>query len=155
LNKFGCVIIRPEVSSVGVGSRVFRTFLCDACGREVIAEENTAVDGYFIEVLQVHKGEQIHTDNVYACSAGCVERAVRDGLKRETLPEDQKITATQELWLRGQKFTPSSGIPILDATDRTTVIGTAHEIENYRPPAQKPDPLSPDWKPEFKGKPQR
>jgi len=53
---------------MGVGSRVFQTFLCDACGREVIAEEGQSVDGYYIEVLQVLGGQQNNSENVYACS---------------------------------------------------------------------------------------
>jgi membrane carboxypeptidase/penicillin-binding protein len=136
---------------VGVGSRVFTTFLCDGCGREIIANEGATVDGYVIEVLQIRNGQQVHTENVFACSDRCVERAVRDSLRRETLPEDQKLTATQELWLHGQQFTPAPGIPIVDLREQTHVIGTAHEISTYEPPEHKPpsrphDPLDPDWK---------
>lgn len=123
---------------MGVGSRVFVTFLCDGCGREVIAEEGVTVDGFFMEVMRVLGGEQISTDNVYACSDLCVERAIRDSIKREALPEEQKITATQELWLRGQSFRTNSEIPIVDAADQTRVIGTAQEIANYRPPNPSP-----------------
>lgn len=134
---------------MGVGSRTFTTFLCDACGREIIANEGAAVDGYVIEVLQIRNGQQIHTDNVFACSEPCVEGAVRGGLKREQLPEEEKLTATQELWLKGQQFTPAPGIPIVDMRDQTHVIGTAQEIANYKPPSprHKPeDPLDPNWK---------
>jgi membrane carboxypeptidase/penicillin-binding protein len=139
---------------MGVGSRTFTTFLCDACGREIIANEGAAVDGYVIEVLQIRNGQQIHTDNVFACSESCVGKAVNDSLKREVLPDEQKLTATQELWLRGQQFTPAPGIPIVDMRDETHVIGTAQEIRDYKPVvkqggASRPrpqDPLDPEWK---------
>jgi len=118
---------------MGVGSRVFQTFLCDACGREVIAEEGQSVDGYYIEVLQVLGGQQNNSENVYACSDLCVERAIRDALKREFLPPEQKITETQELWLRGQAFRTNPSLPVLDASDDTRVIGTAQVLSKPSP----------------------
>ena len=119
---------------MGVGSRTFQTFLCDACGREVIAEEGSSVDGFYLEVLKVQNGEQVASENVYACSEMCIERAVRDALKREALPEPQKITATQELWLKGQIYRTNPALPVYDAKDETRIIGTAHEIASYQPP---------------------
>lgn len=119
---------------MGVGSRTFQTFLCDACGREVIAEEGSSVDGFYLEVLKVQNGQQENSENVYACSEMCIERAVRDALKREALPEPQKITATQELWIKGRAFSTNPALPVYDVRDQTRVIGTAHEIANYKPP---------------------
>lgn len=145
---------------MGVGSRTFQTFLCDACGKEVIAEEGASVDGFYIEVLQVKNGKQVGTENVYACSDMCLETAIRDALKREALPIPAKLSATQELWLKGRKFnTPIAGLPIVDVKDETRVIGTAHEIASYQPSPVKrrepEDPLDPEWKPEFRGKGER
>ena len=143
---------------MGVGSRTFQTFLCDACGKEVIAEEGTSVDGFYISVQQVAGGKNLETENVFACSAMCIDRAVRDALKRETLPPEKKLTETQELWLRGRQFATNPSIPIYDASDATRFIGTAQEIVSYR---SKPSPepidslLDPNWQPEFKGKPQQ
>lgn len=122
---------------MGVGSRQFQTFLCDACGREIIAEEGSSVDGFYLEVLRVSNGEQSNSENVYACSEMCIERAVRDALKRETLPEPQRITATQELWLKGQIFRTNPALPVYDARDETRIIGTAHEIASYKPPGEE------------------
>ena len=131
---------------MGVGSRTFRTFLCDSCGREVVAEEDASIDGYYIEVLKVVEGRQVSEDNVYACSDMCLEGAIRDSLKRAQLPPPQKVTATQELWLRGRKFVTNPSMPILDAKDETRIIGTAHEIQNYTPQGPPPGPLDPEWK---------
>lgn len=134
---------------MGVGSRTFQTFLCDACGREVIAEEGTSIDGFYIEVLRVQRGEQQGSENVYACSESCVDRAVQDALKRERLPEPQRVTATQELWLKGRVFSTSE-LPVYDARDQTRVIGTAREIADYQPTPEEPrpeDPLSLEWRP--------
>ena len=143
-----------EVVLVGVGSRTFQTYLCDSCGREIITDEGTVVDGYYIEVLRVQHGEQISSQNIYACSATCVASAIHDGLRREALPEQEKLTATQELWLKGQKFNTRPNIPIVDATDHTRVIGTAQEIAAYQPSTsssrRRPqDSLDPDWEPTF------
>lgn len=118
---------------MGVGSRVFRTFLCDGCGREVIAEEDSSVDGYFLEAMQEANGVQTGSENIYACSARCIEQAVRDGLRRESLPEEQKLKAIQELWLRGRIFCAHPTLPVYDAGDQLSIIGTAQEIENYVP----------------------
>jgi hypothetical protein len=118
---------------MGVGRREFQCFLCDGCGREVIAEDGQTVDGYFMEVLRVLGGNQVSEDNVYACSDICVERSIRDSIKRAALPEPQKLTATQELWLRGRAFNTHPGMPILDIQDETRQIGTAHEISRHKP----------------------
>lgn len=138
---------------MGVGARRFQTFLCDACGREVIAEEGVSVDGYYLDVQQVRNGNQISNENVFSCSELCIERAIRDALKRATLPEEQKLTATQELWLKGRQFATNPAMPVYDATDETRVIGTAREIDRRQ---QEPkDALDPNWKPEFQGRPQQ
>jgi hypothetical protein len=133
---------------MGVGSRVFHCFLCDACGREVIAEEGQTIDGFYIEVVRVQNGGQVGCDNVYACSDMCIEQAIRDSIKRETLPEPQKVTATQELWLKGRQFnTPVGGIPIVDVSNETRRIGTAQEIASYKPsPQPRSSSLPDDWK---------
>ena len=123
---------------MGVGSRVFVTFLCDGCGREVIAEEGATVDGYMLEALHTFRGQRVSSENIFACSDICVERAIRDGLKRASMPEEQRTSATEELWLRGRQFRTNPGIPILDMSDETRQIGTAEEIANYRP---SPRPL--------------
>lgn len=141
---------------MGVGSRTFQTFLCDACGREVIAEEGSSVDGYYIEVLKVVGGERLGTENVYACAEMCIDRAIRDALKRETLPPEKKLTATEELWLKGRSFNTNPRMAVYNAQDDTRLIGTAQEIASYQPPQEvesESDPLSPDWTPEFRGKP--
>lgn len=152
----GVVGYWKEVVIVGVGSRTFQTFLCDACGREVIAEEGTSVDGFYIGVQQVANGKSLETENVYACSQMCIDRAIRDALKRETLPPEKKLTETQELWLRGRHFVTNPNIPIYDARDDTQLISTAKEISTYRPTAAEPiDSLDPNWKPEFKGAPKK
>lgn len=118
---------------MGVGSRQFQTFLCDACGREIIAEEGSSVDGFYLEVLKVESGQQVGSENVFACSELCIPKAVSDALRRESLPEHQRITATQELWLKGQIFRTNPALPVYDAKDETRIIGTAHEIANYKP----------------------
>ena len=107
-------------------------FLCDSCGREVLAEEGSTVDGYYLEALQVQKGQQTSSDNIYACSEMCLEGAIRDALKRESLPEQQKVTATQELWMRGRQFLTNPELPIVDISDNTRRIGTAQDITNYK-----------------------
>lgn len=119
---------------MGVGSRQFQTFLCDACGREIIAEEGSSVDGFYLEVLKVEHGQQVSSENVFACSEMCIPKAISDALRRESLPEHQRITATQELWLKGQVFRTNPALPVYDAQDETRIIGTAHEIANYKPP---------------------
>jgi hypothetical protein len=126
---------------MGVGRRAFGCFLCDACGREVIAEEGQTVDGYYIEVMHMQRGQSLGEENIYACSEMCIERAIRDALKRAAMPEEKKVTATQELWLKGRAFNTNPGIPILDVADQTRQIGTAHEIARHQP-----TPLDPDWK---------
>jgi len=123
---------------MGVGKRAFECFLCDACGREIIAEEGSRIDGFFIDVTQVVRGELIGEDNVYACSDICVERAIRDSLKRATLPEEKKLTATQELWLKGRVYTTHPALPIVDVSDETRVIGTAREILPPSPTKREP-----------------
>lgn len=120
---------------MGVGQRPFQTFLCDGCGREVIAEEGSAVDGYYIEVSQVRNGEDTRNDNIFACSDVCIDRAVRDAVYREKLPEEEKLSATQELWMRGRAFRTDPRLPIYDASNETRIIGTAQEIASYQPPS--------------------
>lgn len=132
--------IVAEVFLMGVGSRTFQTFLCDGCGREVIAEKGASVEGYYIEVLRVLRDTQVGSENVYACSDVCVERAVRDAVKRESLPEPERITATQELWLRGRVFNYHPDLPIYDAADETRVLGTAQELAEYKPLPPSPKP---------------
>lgn len=123
---------------MGVGRREFVCFLCDGCGREIIAEEGTRIDGFYLEALHVTNGEQVSDDNIYACSEMCVERAVRDALKRSLMPQEQKLTATQELWLRGRRFVTNPGIPIVDVGDETRQIGTAHELRPSPEPRTYP-----------------
>jgi hypothetical protein len=132
---------------VGVGSRSFTTFLCDACGREIISEEGLNVDGYYIDVQQIRDGQQSGNENIFACSDVCLPRAIRDGLFRQTLPEQQKISATQELWMRGRKFNTDPRLPIYDAKDESRVIGTAREIAENQPSA-RPEltALDDDWR---------
>lgn len=139
---------------MGTGRRVFGTFLCDACGREIIAEEGITVDGFYFEIMQVRGGEQVGNDNVYACSDICIDRAVHDALKRATMTDEERLTATQELWIRGRQFATNPALPVVDVQDETRVIGTAREITKYRPPSPepRPDELDPEWKPEFKSR---
>jgi len=122
---------------MGVGRRTFSTYLCDACGREIISEEGHSIDGFYLEVTQVRNGEMAGEENVFACSDICLERAVRDSLKRATLPDDAKLTATQELWLKGRVFSTHPALPIVDTRDETRVIGTAREITSYQPSPTK------------------
>jgi len=70
----------------------------------------------------------IGEDNVYACSDICLEQAIRDSLKRASLPDEAKLTATQELWLKGRVYSTNPALPIVDVSDETRVIGTAREI---------------------------
>ena len=122
---------------MGVGKREFHTFLCDGCGREVVAEEGETVDGFYMEVMRVLDGNQTGTDNVFACGELCVERAIRDSLKRASMSEEERLTATQELWLKGRAFNTHPGLPILDMKDETRQIGTAHEIARHKPTPAK------------------
>ena len=122
---------------MGVGKRVFECFLCDSCGREVIAEESQVVDGYYIEVQEVLKGETTASDNIFACSPICIEKAIRDALIRETLPEDEKARALEELWIRGKQFSTNPELPVLDMSNPTLQIGTAREIHRHRPTPTK------------------
>ncbi len=122
---------------MGVGRRVFGCYLCDSCGREVIAEETQTVDGYYIEVQEVLKGETTQSENIFACSPICIEKAIRDALIREALPEDEKNKAVQELWLRGKQFSTSPEFPVLDMSNPTHQIGTAREIARHRPAPTK------------------
>jgi hypothetical protein len=113
-----------------------------------VAEEGATVDGYYMEALRVQNGEQVSEENIYACSEMCIPRAINDALKLAALPEEQKLTATQELWLRGRQFLTNPSLPILNAADETSVIGTAYEIANYKPsPSPQPRSLEPNWKP--------
>jgi hypothetical protein len=95
--------------------------------------------------MQVQNGDQVASENVFACSMMCIQRAVCDALFRESLSEDKKLTATQELWLRGRAFLSHPELPVYDAADETRVIGTAREIERYS--EKDTDPLDPDWRP--------
>lgn len=143
---------------MGVGKREFQTYLCDGCGLEIVSEVGSSVDGYYIEVLQVRDGGQLGCEDIFACSDVCLPNAVNGGLRRQALPEAEKISATQELWLRGRQFSTNPSLPILDMRDESRVIGTAREIVVHQPtqprtpvprprPAPTPiDALDPEWK---------
>lgn len=131
---------------MGVGSRVFGTFLCNSCGREIIAEEGQSVDGYYLEVLRVQNGEQISSENIFACSEACIHRAVRDGLSLESLPEEQKVREIQRLWERGRRLSTAPIFPVLDVSNENRVLGTAREITS--PSSTGTNPLDPHWTPQ-------
>ena len=137
-NRVNSLCIRAKLLGMGVSARRFETFLCDACGREIIAEEGSRIDGFYIDVTQIARGEMVGEDNVYACSDICLERAIRDSLKRATLPHEAKLTATQELWLKGRAYSTNPELPIVDVSDETRVIGTAREILPPSPTKREP-----------------
>lgn len=91
---------------MGVDRRPMMVYCCDSCGHETYTKEGQSQDGYFLEVLRVTDGQQVSNDNIYACSTDCVERSILDALKRTTLPDPERLTATKELQLHDSGSTP-------------------------------------------------
>lgn len=126
-----------RLPGMGVYRRSMSGFLCDGCGNEIIAEEGTSVDGFFIEVQRVKDSQTVIAENVYACSSVCVSEAVRGSLVRELLSEEEKNNELYMLRMRGHKSFHNE-IPMLASAEATRPMGSTRAL----------DPLNPDWKPE-------